>query len=75
MSKIHDTNTIQRTMRDGDGWVVDIRQNQGELYTSVPILGGFVLPSVLQVKRRMLDMITVREEENAPMRVNTGAKS
>lgn len=56
-----------RTVRDVDGWVVYVGQNQSELNASVPVCWRFVFPGMLQVKGCVFDMITVRKEEDSPM--------
>jgi hypothetical protein len=53
-------------MRYMYGRIVYIPQDQRELYTCIPVLRGFLFPSLLEVKRSMIDLIAVRKEENPP---------
>lgn len=55
------------TMRDMDGRVIHIPQDQSELHTSVPILGRLIFPRMFQVERGVFNVVTIREEENAPV--------
>lgn len=56
-----------RTVRDIDGRVVHIRQDQSKLDAGIPVRWRFVFPSVFQVERCMFDMITVRKEKDPPI--------
>lgn len=53
-------------MRNLDGRIVHVPQDQGKLDAGIPVLGGILFPGVLQVEGRMLDVVSVRKEQNAP---------
>lgn len=54
-------------MRDVDRGILHVGQDQCELYTGIPVLWWFALPCMLEVERGMLRMVSVGEEENAPI--------
>lgn len=58
------------TMMDVNGGVFDAGQHQRKLHTGIPILRRFAFPGMFKVEGGVLGMITVREEENAPVAVS-----
>ena len=47
--------------------IVHVRENKSELHTGVPAFRRLSLPRMFEVERGMLGVVTVREEQNAPI--------
>lgn len=54
-------------MRNVDRGIIHVPQYQRELNTRVPVFRGLILPSMVQVERSIIDVVSIREEENPPI--------
>lgn len=54
-------------MRDVDGRIIHVPQDQRELNARVPVFRRLILPSMVQVKRGIIDVVSIREEEDPPI--------
>lgn len=55
------------TMRDLNGGIVYVPQDQSKLYARIPVFRRLVLPGMFQIEGCVFDVVAIGEKENAPV--------